>query len=156
MADPNLVQKAYTAIIEHFIATGRAPHYTELAGILGLHPDEARDLQRQAADASVACWLIPDTDYIESWAPFSNVPTHYRVTVKGEQKWYGQCGLEVLAVRWLFPGTELRIDTRCLDCGEPIMIRMRDEEILEVNPSTVVAHMNVPISEWGETSWRLR
>ena len=35
----------------------------------------------------------------------------------------------MLAVRWLFPGSEVRIDTRCLDCGEPILIRMRDEEI---------------------------
>ena len=90
MADAILVQKAYTAIVEHFIETGRAPHYTELAETLGLRPDAARDVQRQAAAASVACWFVQDTDYIESWAPFSNVPTHYRVTVRGEQKWYGQ------------------------------------------------------------------
>jgi len=50
----------------------------------------------------------------------------------------------VLAVRWLFPGTEIRIDTRCLDCGEPILVRMRDEEILEVNPATTVGHVNIP------------
>jgi hypothetical protein len=29
--------------------------------------------------------------------------------------------MEVLAVRWLLPGTEVRIDTHCLDCGESIM-----------------------------------
>jgi hypothetical protein len=55
--------------------------------------------------------------------------------------------MEVLAVRWLFPGTEVRIDTRCLDCGEPILIRMRDEEILEVDPPTTVGHVNVPLSK---------
>jgi len=62
----------------------------------------------------------------------------------------------VLAVRWLFPGTEVRIDTRCLDCGEPILIRMRDEEILEVDPATTVGHMNVPLSKLlaGEVSAR--
>jgi hypothetical protein len=27
---------------------------------------------------------------VESWAPFSNVPTHYLVTIRGEQRWYGQ------------------------------------------------------------------
>ncbi len=90
MADSLMVQKAYTSIVEHFIKTGRAPHYTELAETLGLRPDEARDVQHKAAEASVACWFVQETDYIESWAPFSNVPTHYRVTVKGEQKWYGQ------------------------------------------------------------------
>lgn len=90
MAHSMLVQKAYTAVVEHFIKTGRAPHYTELAETLGLLPDEARDVQRQAAEAAVACWFVSDTDYIESWAPFSNVPTPYLVSVDGEQKWYGQ------------------------------------------------------------------
>jgi hypothetical protein len=90
MAESVLVQKAYTAIVEHFVRNGRAPHYTELAETLGLNPDEARDVQRQAAEASVGCWFVQDTDYIESWAPFSNIPTHYLVTIKGEQKWYGQ------------------------------------------------------------------
>jgi hypothetical protein len=61
----------------------------------------------------------------------------------------------VLAVRWLFPGTEIRIDTRCLDCGEPITVRMQDEEILEVNPATVVGHMNIPFAKAvaGEVLW---
>jgi hypothetical protein len=61
----------------------------------------------------------------------------------------------VLAVRWLFPGTEIRIGTRCLDCGQPIVVRMRDEEILEINPTTTVGHMNIPFSKilTGEVNW---
>lgn len=60
----------------------------------------------------------------------------------------------MLAVRWLFPGTEIRIDTSCLDCGQPISIRMRDE-IFEVNPPTTVGHMNIPFSKalTGEVTW---
>ena len=63
----------------------------------------------------------------------------------------------MLAVRWLFPGTEIRIDTRCLDCGEPILVRMRDDDILEVNPPTTVGHMNIPFARVlkGEISWGL-
>ena len=53
----------------------------------------------------------------------------------------------MLAVRWLFPGTEIRIDTRCLDCGQPILIRMRDENLLEVNPPTTIGHMNIPLAK---------
>jgi hypothetical protein len=89
-AEETLVQRAYTSILEHFVQTGRAPHYTELGQILGLSPDEALHLQREAAKAGVGCWFVQDTDYIESWAPFYNAPTQYRVTVAGEQKWYGQ------------------------------------------------------------------
>jgi len=50
-------------------------------------------------------------------------------------------------VRWLFPGSEVRLDTRCLDCGQPIVVRMRDEALLEVEPRTTVGHMNVPFSK---------
>jgi uncharacterized protein YdbL (DUF1318 family) len=90
MEEGVLEQRAYTAVLAHFIKTGRAPHYTELAAKLGLRPEEARQAQRKAAEASIACWFVKDTDYVESWAPFSNVPTNYRVTINGEQKWYGQ------------------------------------------------------------------
>ena len=63
----------------------------------------------------------------------------------------------MLAVRWLFPRKEIRIDTRCLDCGQPILVRMKDEDILEVNPTTTVGHMNIPFAKilTGEVSWGL-
>lgn len=90
MQDSAVAQRAYTAVMNRFISTGRAPHYTELAGILNLNPDEARQVQHAAAAASIACWFVKDTDYVESWAPFSNIPTQYLLTIKGQQKWYGQ------------------------------------------------------------------
>ncbi len=52
----------------------------------------------------------------------------------------------MLAVRWLFPGQEVRADTVCLDCGESIVVRMRDEEILELTPDTTVGYMTSPFS----------
>lgn len=85
-----LVQRAYTSVVEHFIRTGRAPHYTELARSLDVPPERARQAQHEAAESSIGCWFVKDTDYVESWAPFSNVPTQYLVTIDGEQKWYGQ------------------------------------------------------------------
>ncbi|UFS71242.1 hypothetical protein LPW11_03385 [Geomonas sp. RF6] len=88
--EDTLVQRAYTAVVEHFINTGRAPHYTELAGALGISVEEARQVQHKAAESAIGCWFVKDTDTVESWAPFSNVPTNYLVTIKGEQKWYGQ------------------------------------------------------------------
>jgi len=58
-------------------------------------------------------------------------------------------------VRWLFPDQEIRIESRCLDCGESILIRMRNEDILEVNPETIVGHINIPLAKSlsGEIPW---
>jgi len=87
-----MTQRAFTTILEHFIATGRAPHYSELADVLNIGMEEAREVQLDAVGASpiAGCWLAHDTDHIESWAPFSNVPTQYLISVEGVQKWYGQ------------------------------------------------------------------
>ena len=62
----------------------------------------------------------------------------------------------MLAVRWLFPGTEVRIDTLCLDCGDSIVVRMKDEEILDVDPPATVGHINNPLPKVyaGEVSAR--
>ncbi len=93
MSDRSTFQRAYTTIVQHFVDTGRAPHYGELADLLEIDVNAARELQRAVAtDAApvAGSWLAHDTDNIESWAPFSNVPTHYLITVDGVQKWYGQ------------------------------------------------------------------
>jgi hypothetical protein len=90
MAEPELMQLAYTAILRGNIDAGVAPHYTALAEELRVTPDTARDLQREVAEAVVGCWISHDTDYVHSWAPFSNLPTQYRISVDGVQDWYGQ------------------------------------------------------------------
>jgi hypothetical protein len=58
-------------------------------------------------------------------------------------------------VRWLAPHTEVTIDTRCLDCGQAIQIRMQDERILEIDPPTTVGHMNTAFAQAlsGQVSW---
>lgn len=87
MTDADLVQKAYISIQQHFIDTGRAPHFTELATTLGITPDEARGVQCEAALAGVGCWISADTDYIGSWAPFRisrrSTLSPYKVTRNG-------------------------------------------------------------------------
>ncbi len=67
----------------------------------------------------IPAWLHPDTDYIVSFPPFHNLPTQYRVTVDGEQKWFAQCGFESLAVRWLFPGRRFASTRRASTAASP-------------------------------------
>jgi hypothetical protein len=54
--------------------------------------------------------------------------------------------MESLAVRWLFPGREVSVESRCLDCGDSIRLRMRDEEILEIDPQAAVGYMPSPFA----------
>ena len=150
MVQPQFLAKMFHAIMVGFVQTGRAPHYAELARPLSVPPEEARQALHQLVNMGLPTWLHPHTDYIASFAPFSNIPTQYLVSVDGKQRWYAQCGFESLALSWLFPGKDVRIDCPCLDCGDAISIRMRDGTLLAVEPPTVVGHVNLPASRWRE------
>ncbi|HXG36052.1 MAG TPA: hypothetical protein VNL15_03690 [Dehalococcoidia bacterium] len=90
MADLPTLDRAFHTIMQSFIQTGRAPHYTELARSMNASPEEGRQLLHEVIDTGYPMGLVPDTDYILSCAPFSNLPNHCPVTIDGEQKWYAQ------------------------------------------------------------------
>ncbi|MBG7605383.1 MAG: hypothetical protein IZT58_12210 [Actinobacteria bacterium] len=148
--EQSLTQRTYTTVLQHLVDHGWAPHYTDLAVEFGISTEEARVAVNAAAEVGVGCWMSPGTDQVGSWAPLNSTPTHYRVSIDGESKWFGQCGLEVNAIRWLFPGKEVVVDALDLATAEPIRVRYRDEEILEVSPDSTVGHINHPMWRWGE------
>ena len=55
-------------------------------------------------------------------------------------------------MRWLFPGKTIRVEAPCLDCGDEMIIEMRDEEILSVTPDTLVGYSSGEVG--GEASTR--
>ena len=142
MADPRLLDLMFSRIMRGLVESGRAPHYAELAPALGLTVEGSRGLLSELMQAYPIGWLHPETDYVASFPPLNNLPTQYRVTVRGEQKWFAQCGFEATSVTWLFPGTTVRIEAPCLDCGDPVRVDMLDGRLVTIDPSTVVGHLN--------------
>ena len=55
-------------------------------------------------------------------------------------------------MRWLFPGKTIRVEAPCLCCGEPMTVELRDEEILAVEPDTLVGYTSAEVG--GEASTR--
>ena len=91
MNSPSLLDKTYNVIIERMREIGQAPHYTEIASALGISVEGAREALHELMALGIpGIWLSHDTDYIGSFAPFSNLPTQYRITIDGEKKWFGQ------------------------------------------------------------------
>ena len=90
MSQPAVLDQAFHVIMKQMTEIGRAPFFTELATAIGVLPEEGRKIQKDLFSAGIAGWLYPDTDHIASFAPFNNLPTQYRITIDGEQKWYGQ------------------------------------------------------------------
>ena len=144
MADPALMDRLFTRIMRTLVERGSAPHYAELARALGLSPAEGRALLHDVMQSYPIGWLHPETDYIASFPPLNNLPTQYRISVGGAQRWFAQCGFEATSATWLFPGATVRVEAPCLDCGEPVVVEMRDGRLVTVDPAGVVGHLN-----WG-------
>jgi hypothetical protein len=90
MSDLALLDRAFANIIQRFVHRGQAPHFTELAGDLGLSMEDGRALIHELFARNVPGWVHPGTDLIASFAPFNNQPTQYRITIEGHQKWFAQ------------------------------------------------------------------
>ena len=142
MADARLMDEMFSRVMRGLVDTGRAPHYAEVGRALGLGMPEARQLLLDVMQAYPIGWLHPETDYIASFPPLNNLPTQYRVSVRGEQKWFAQCGFEAASVTWLFPGETVRVQAPCRDCGEPAVLEMRDGRLVTVEPASLVGHLN--------------
>jgi hypothetical protein len=54
--------------------------------------------------------------------------------------------MESLAVRWLFEGREVTVESRCLDCTGSVRLRMRDDEMIEIDPESAVGYMPSPFA----------
>lgn len=90
MSEPTELDKSFHIVMKRMVETGQAPHYTELAAELGVSPDEGQKALQDLFASGIPGWLFPNTDYVVSFAPFNHLPTQYRITVDGQQKWYGQ------------------------------------------------------------------
>src|SRR5262245_28809768 len=97
MPDAQPLDQTYDFILQTFVQQGQAPHFTEIAQAFSLSPEQGKQRLHDLMAAGLPNWLFPDTDLITSFAPFNNLPTHYRVSIGGQQKWFAQCALEALA-----------------------------------------------------------
>lgn len=151
MAETALLDSGFAAVMGQVVATGQAPHYTELAAELDIGLEEGRELVHELVGLTPG-WTHPGTDYIASFPPFNLQPTQYKVSIDGNPKWFGQCGFEALAIRWLVPGRTVRIDAPCLCCGEAMTVEMCDDDISVVEPTELVGYTSVEIG--GDPSTR--
>jgi len=90
MGDTELLDKTFHFIMKRMVETGQAPHYTEIAAELQLSMEEGRKAMHNLFKSGVYGWLYPNTDFIVSFAPFNHLPTQFKLTIDGEQKWFAQ------------------------------------------------------------------
>jgi hypothetical protein len=73
--------------------------------------------------------------------------------VDGEFNGFALCGLAVFGLRWVFPGKEIVVDANCIDCGETLRLRLKDDEILEREPASIIGLITLHLMMWSQEKY---
>ncbi len=127
-----------------FVELGRAPTAPEVGRATGVAAGEVHAAWRRLHDAHALVLNGAGTE-IRMANPFSAVPTAYRVQAAGRW-WYANCAWDAFGVCGALH-VDGRIETSCPDCGEPIVVDVRDER---PEDETLLFHCLVPAARWWE------
>jgi hypothetical protein len=90
MAEASMMDRVFHYVTTIFVDKGQAPHFLEIAKAFSVPPEEGKKLLHELMATGNPAWLFPGTDDIVSFAPFHNLPNHYRISIEGQQKWFAQ------------------------------------------------------------------
>ena len=78
-------------------------------------------------------------------APFSAVPTVYRVHAQGRW-WFANCAWDALGICAAL-GVDGRVESVCPDCGELYTVEVRDRRL---DRDDLLFHVLVPAAHWWD------
>ena len=127
-----------------FIELGRAPSGEETAEAAGLTRAEVEEGWRRLHDEHALVLNVQRAE-IRMAAPFSAVPTAYRVEAAGRW-WYGNCAWDAFGICAALH-VDGRIETSCPDCGAAIGVEVREER---PDDESLLFHCPVPAAHWWD------
>jgi len=132
-------------IFEHFAEHGVPPVVEQVMTEFRLDRDQASQaLSELQAARHIA--LVKGTARILMAFPFSAIATPFRVTAGG-RAYFANCAWDALAFHAMF-GNEIRVDSYCHHCAEPIRIEMRDGHASVVDPPEALIYLALRPTEW--------
>ncbi len=163
---PALYEKAKKVrkmIMDRVVADGTVPKKAEISEALSMGPDELSGIMRDL-EAAIVVGLqneahagieyfqeeklaepVPEVGEVFYARPFASFKNHYRIEVEGEQKWYGECAVEVCGISSMFPGKEVKVNSVCRYTKEPVELVGKDGKLLHYSPKSLRVHFGVPL-----------
>jgi hypothetical protein len=150
MGDDQLTDGALRAqvrqfIFESFKAWGTPPVVELVMTRFGLTRDQATQVFRDLEDAHHIS-LVPGTARILMAFPFSAIATPFRVTAGGD-RYFANCAWDAIAFHAML-NEDVRIDSFCDHCAEPITIELHDGRAHTVEPAEAIVYLATSPSEW--------
>lgn len=125
-------------------ASARVPQAPQIGSALGRTESDVRAALHHLAEARVLI-LAPNGGHVWAANPFSAVPSAFRVNANGKRYW-GICIWDALGIAAAL-GTDAVIEASCGDCGSPMVLEVRDDELVR---GEGVVHFGVPAHHWWD------
>jgi hypothetical protein len=158
-------------IYEWVLDTGRAPRVAELVQDLRLPEETIRkslhdleggiiialqnrqhlNIQKFMGQKLPEDCVLPEMGEIFYARPFANFKNHHRIYVDGEQKWYGECPVEMTTVSYFFPGKVVRLESVCHQTGKTVSMSGKDGQLLNHEPKSLRIYWGKPFGQWLNT-----
>jgi hypothetical protein len=163
---PRLYEKAKQVrkmIMDRVVAKGKVPPNAEISEVLSLTREELarilKDLEaaivvglQNKAHAGLQYFQeekleepVPEVGEVFYARPFASFKNHYKIIVEGEQKWAGECAVEVCGISSMFPGKEVMVRSVCRYTKDPVELIGRDGVLRDYSPKTLRVHFGIPL-----------
>jgi len=134
-------------IFECFRAYAVPPVVEQVMTRFGLSREEATGVLRELESAHHIS-LVPGTSRILMAFPFSAVATPFRVTVD-DDRYFANCAWDAIAFHAML-GHDIRVDSFCDHCAEPIRVEMEAGRATAVEPAETLVYLARSPSHWWD------
>lgn len=142
--DESLLQRVRLFVFEHFLEHASPPVVEQIMRAQSLSREVATDALRQL-EAARHLALVPGTARILMAFPFSAIATPFVTTVR-ERRYFANCAWDAVAFQAMV-ADDIRVDSFCHHCAEPITIVIRGDTI-DVEPASALVYLALPPTQW--------
>ena len=139
-------------IYEHWCRHGRGPNLREAHEATGLARQRLVEVYREL-DLGLSITIQQDTQNVSilKCQPFSSYPSQVAVHVDGRFHCWAGCAMESIAISRMppFAGLEMRLESYCACCLDPVSIVVRDGTVLSASPAPPLIHVSSSPRDWN-------
>jgi hypothetical protein len=139
-------------LYEYWCEHGHGPNLRAVHEATGLARERIIDAYKQLElGGTLVLDPLTQNGNVLKIQPFSTYASQVEVHIGGKFHSFAGCAMESVAISKMppFAGKELRIESYCACCLEPVTITTRDGEILTRKPESVRIHVSLSPHEWN-------
>lgn len=146
MTEPTLAQRVRLRIYEHFLEHSVPPVVEQLMSELSISRDEVGAMLDELAAARNLA-LVRGTQRILMTFPFSAIATPFRVHAHGRD-YFANCSWDAIAFHSMLGDDDVRIDSHCHHCAQPISLVLAGGRATRVEPSETIVYLALRPPDW--------